>query len=203
MIGSDGAKFVYQKELVSVEELEHMQPLTDWIENDDLTDYIANMSEANVTDAAGITKKSQCSKEELKAMLDKASKTKVFPPEIEYGSDLHVEFLYCHFTRRSPPELLMNADKEAWKRVIRKHIGVFDDRIGKMKCDDYEIRTKHSNGCRKRPYPMSSEKKLALEAIINVLLRDDCIERSTEVEFNAPALLVSKGDGRWRLVSIP
>ena len=53
---------------------------------------------------------------------------------------------------------------------------------------------------RTRPYPLSMIKKNALEKMIDILLANDIIEISTCSEWNSPLLLVSKGDGRWRLV---
>jgi hypothetical protein len=42
-------------------------------------------------------------------------------------------------------------------------------------------------------------KKDALEKMMDMLLANDIIEISTCSEWNSPLLLVSKGDGRWRL----
>ena len=52
----------------------------------------------------------------------------------------------------------------------------------------------------KKSYPLSKQKKDALKKIIDVILASDCIESSTCAEWNSPVILVSKGDGRWRLV---
>ena len=52
----------------------------------------------------------------------------------------------------------------------------------------------------KKPYPLNPEKKSALDKILDVLLKNKCIEHSTCADWNSPVILVSKGDGRWRLV---
>ena len=43
-------------------------------------------------------------------------------------------------------------------------------------------------------------KKDALTKMIDILVANDILEESTSAEWNSPLLLVSKGDGRWRLV---
>ena len=71
--------------------------------------------------------------------LKTAHATKQFPPNIEHGSEFHLEFLYQHFMRKSPPSLTESANKRAWKRVIAKHLDVLSDSIGKMKCEPFKF----------------------------------------------------------------
>ena len=44
------------------------------------------------------------------------------------------------------------------------------------------------------------ERNLDTDKMLDVLLANGCIEHSTCADWNSPVILVSKGDGRWRLV---
>ena len=133
--------------------------------------------------------------------LDEAAKTKAFPKIIKSGSDFHIEFLYRHFTRLSPKEMKSTANKPGWKRVIQKHLVVLSDRIGKMNCGPFKFQlVPGAKPMRQKPYPLSLVKKDALLKMIRVLLDNDCIEPCKSTEWVSPLLLISKGDGRWRLV---
>ena len=70
-----------------------------------------------------------------------------------------------------------------------------------MKCGPYSFKMKEgAEPSYKKPYPLNPEKKSALDKILDVLLKNKCIEHSTCADWNSPVILVSKGDGRWRLV---
>ena len=85
--------------------------------------------------------------------------------------------------------------------VFAKHLDVFEDSIGKMKCGPYTFSlVEGSKPVRQKSYPLSPVKKDALTKMLKVLLDNDILESATTADWNSPLLLVSKGDGRWRLV---
>jgi len=112
-----------------------------------------------------------------------------------------IDFLFNHFARKAPKHYRDQCDESKWKKSISENLEVFKDKIGLMKCEPYSFKLKE--GCSpsyRKPYPLNPSKKLALDNILKVLLANKCIEESTNAEWNAPVILVSKGDGRWRLV---
>ena len=87
--------------------------------------------------------------------LSEAQATKEFPAIIKEGSDFHIEFLFRHFTRLSPAEMKEHANKESWKAVIRKHLDVLSDKVGKMKCEPFKFQLQPGSGpVRQRMYPL-------------------------------------------------
>ena len=183
----------------NLDDVRNFCPLMDWQDIDSVLSVSGKEEEEE--DDSQPSKRRDCSQEELEEALKYAKETKLFPPNIEVGSDFHLEFLYAHFCRNSPKSLVMKADKKAWKAVISKHLDVLDDSIGKMACGPYSFElVEGSKPVRQRSYPLSPVKKDALTKILDVLLKNDIIEVSTSAEWNSPLLLVSKGDGRWRLV---
>lgn len=148
-----------------------------------------------------IEQKSDWNEIDMKQALDEAAKTKCFPKIIKEGSDFHTEFLCRHFTRLSPEEMKADANKPEWKRVIAKHLQVLSDSIGKMKCGPFKFQlAPGAKPMRQRPYPLSLIKKDALFKMLKVLMDNDCIEPCKSTDWVSPLLLISKGDGRWRLV---
>lgn len=113
--------------------------------------------------AAWLKWKSEYTEEEIQRCVEEAHKPKQFPSIIEPGSEFHVEFLFRHFTRLAPDHRVKNANKAAWKAVIRKHLDVLSDTIGKMNCGPFKFQTvPGAKPCRQRMYPLSMVKKDAL-----------------------------------------
>ena len=116
-------------------------------------------------------------------------------------SEFCIDFLFEHFTRESPANYVQESKRDEWKKSIRRNLGVFKDSIGCMGCGPYSFKLKDGAvPSYKKPYPLTPEKKSALDKILDVLLKNKCIEHSTNADWNSPVILVSKGDGRWRLV---
>ena len=68
-------------------------------------------------------------------------------------------------------EMKEHAEKETWKAVIRNHLAVLCDSIGKMKCDPFKFQLQPgTDPVRQRAYPLSLVKKDALFKMIQVLL---------------------------------
>ena len=87
------------------------------------------------------------------------------------------------------------------RQFIRSHLDVLSDEVGMMKCEPFKFQLQPgSTPARQRMYPLSLVKKDALLKMIQVLLDNDIIEPCKQTDWMSPILLVSKGDGRWRLV---
>ena len=121
----------------NLDDVRNFCPLMDWQDIDSVLSVSGKEEEEE--DDSQPSKRRDCSQEELEEALKYAKETKLFPPNIEVGSDFHLEFLYAHFCRNSPKSLVMKADKKAWKAVISKHLDVLDDSIGKMACGPYSF----------------------------------------------------------------
>ena len=127
--------------------------------------------------SAAPPKSSSYTEEVIADALKTAHATKQFPPNIEHGSEFHLEFLYRHFTRKSPRSLTSKANKQAWKQVIAKHLDVLSDSIGKMRCEPFKFQTvPGTKPIRQRMYPLSLVKKGALVKMLKVLIDNDAIE---------------------------
>ena len=149
-----------------------------------------------------VEKKATWTEASITEALTQAAETKKFPEDIEEGSDYHVEFLYRHFCRLAPRKRRRDTKlKVKWKKAIKDNIEVFGDNIGCMACGPYKFSlVEGAKPVLCKSYPLSPVKKDALAKMIKVLLANDIIEPSVNAEWNSPVLLVSKGDGRWRLV---
>ena len=182
---------------IDLEDTANFQSLCGW----QSLDSILGLEEEVEKTSPPVVKKSVGTASEMKAALKYAEETKLFPPDIELKSQYHVDFLYAHFCRLSSPERLKTADADAWKAVIRKNLDVMQDTIGKMGCGPYSFElVAGSKPVRCKSYPLSPVKKDALTKMLKVLMENDILEVATTAEWNSPLLLVSKGDGRWRLV---
>jgi hypothetical protein len=208
MCNVDGGDYrVVLDKHVDLQDVRNLCPLTDWQSLDEILgsrDEKEEVPLCSTTEAEPklpVMQISECTKEQLAEALTYAKDTKLFPANILIASDFHIEFLYAHFCRQSPDSLVRKANKAKWKEVIRKHLDVFDDSIGMMKCEPYTFSlVDGAKPVRQRPYPLNPTKKDALTKMLKVLLDNDIIEPSTTADWNSPLLLVSKGDGRWRLV---
>ena len=143
------------------------------------------------------------SKADMELALEQAAKTKEWPSIVKWGQDsaFCMDFLFEHFTRKSPAHYIQECRREKWRAAIEDNLEVFSDSIGLMKCGPYSFKMKEgAEPSYKKPYPLNPEKKSALDKILDVLLKNKCIEHSTCADWNSPVILVSKGDGRWRLV---
>ena len=181
---------------LDLDDVSNFCPLLDWRSIEDIVgtdDGVANLAE--------VPKQSRYTETEMQTALEYAAKSKEFPPNIEKDSDFHIEFLFRHFCRLAKPSRVKKCDKKRWKKAIKDNLDVLSDSIGCMKCGPYEFElVEGAKPVRQRPYPLSPVKKDALSKMIAVLVENDILEQSTTSEWNSPLLLVSKGDGRWRLV---
>ena len=127
--------------------------------------------------------------------------TNLFPPQIEIKSEFHVDFLYQHFCRNARSERVKSANDGLWKEAIRENLIVLDDSICLMKCGPFSFNlVPDAKPVKVKSYPLSLVKKDALTKMIDILVANDILEEPSSTEWNSPLLLVSKGDGRWRLV---
>ena len=203
-LGDDDHVNVYVDGEVDFEDLSQFQPLTDYMCINEILG--ASVEEQTKTEVPvpmpKIKKIGTWTEASVHAALKHALENKEVPPYIEYGSEFHIEFLYRHFCRLAPKQRVKDTKMKAkWKAAIKANLGVFDDTIGCMKAGPYSFSLVEGYkpvNC--KPYPLSPIKKDALSKMIKVLLENDIIERSNTAEWNSPVLLVSKGDGRWRLV---
>ena len=183
------------------------------VSNEEQEDAEMGMFSANVSDGAGsndadvtaseskVPQLSEYTEEQMNEALKDAKETKLFPSIIKEGSEFHIEFLFRHFTRLSDESMISSANKAKWKEVIGKHLVVLSDTIGKMRCGAFKFQTvPGTTPVRQRMYPLSMVKKDALTKMIKVLLENDCIEPCKQTDWLSPILLISKGEGRWRLV---
>ena len=198
---------VLLSDVLDLDDVANFCPLMDWQSIDTLlaVDEEANQKENSDVPKSGdtqqVVKLSQATKQQMKDALAYAKETKLFPPNILLKSEFHIEFLFNHFCRESRPAMRNTKLKKRWKEVIRKNLDVLDDSIGCMGCGPYSFSLlPGSKPVRCKSYPLSPVKKDALTKMLKVLLENDIIEESTSAEWNSPLLLVSKGDGRWRLV---
>ena len=131
----------------------------------------------------------------MKEAIEHAINTRELPPNMEWGeNDYCIEFLFRYFCRNAPERYLVHCQKERWKTSIRNHLSVFRNAIGLMKCGPYKIELKEgAEPVSTRPYPLSPEKRLALDKMLDVLLDNKVIEPSTNADWSSPVLLVAKG----------
>ena len=197
--GEDKIKMLVD-ETLDFNDVEGFAPICEWRMDSDMFAGAVTAEEVEVKPA--VVKKSTYTDADIQRCLKTASETKTFPEEIEHGSDYHVEFLYQHFSRLAPRSRRRDTKlKEKWKAAIKKNLAVFDDTIGCMACGPYAFDlVEGSKPVLCKSYPLSPVKKDALSKMIKILLANDIIEPSKNAEWNSPVLLVSKGDGRWRLV---
>jgi hypothetical protein len=211
-------KVILDSEL-NLNQCSQLCPLTEWMDEDEM--FADSLSEASDdTSIFDLQEESESIEEEvdlpqwsafeddndlhqaqMTTAWEQAKETKEFPPGIVLESDFHVYFLWRHFTRNSDDEVLAKVDEKKWKKVIRKHLPVLHDRIGKMVCGLYTFSLiPGAKPVRQRMYALSQVKKDALVKMLKVLLANDCIEPCKHSMWMSPIILVSKGGGRWRLV---
>ena len=141
----------------------------------------------------------------VKKLHEWAIANKRTPESLQCGEPLHVDFLYSMFTRDSPTKLVQQAKASGteleWKKIIAEHAALFSDSIGRMKCEPFRFDLKDPMATSKRrAYPMSPVKTLALSKMVELLMENDVLEASKSVKWNSPVLLIAKPDGRYRFI---
>ena len=194
---------VLPSKTIDFEDASNFQTLVDWQPLDamlETTDEAQERADA-LASIAPVPKQSVYTEVEMERALTFAKETKLFPPQIELKSDFHIDFLYRHFCRNARSERVKCANASLWKEAIRENLDVLDDSIGLMKCGPFSFDlVPGAKPVKVKSYPLSPVKKDALTKMIDILIANDILEESSSAEWNSPLLLVSKGDGRWRLV---